>query len=252
MRDECIPCRYFDPELIRAYTELKKKGQCFQVIMVSADRSEESFQRHAAGVPWLTMPFEDPRNQAIKAHLGVDGIPMLVLVDCASGATITMQGRQALTQDPQCQDFPWHPKAIEDLNPLASVVINERSCVILFTDGTEAGLEQGRSVLSAAANKENEKGDVRDLLFFVAGEDELSENVRDFADLDDTCPMLIILDSPEQNVYVCPDDKLSPQVASQFVDSFLQGELTPTPIPPMMADENLAECPPESQAEAVV
>ena len=83
-------------------------------------------------------------------------------------------------------------------------------------------------------------------------QDELSENVRDFADLDDTCPMLIILDSPEQNVYVCPDAKLSPQVASLFVDSFLQGELTPTPIPPMMADENLAECPSESQAEAVV
>ncbi|RUS83322.1 hypothetical protein EGW08_008944 [Elysia chlorotica] len=135
---------------------------------------------------------------------------------------------------------------------MASVVINERSCVILFTDGSDSGLEQGRSVLSPAATKESEKGDVRDLLFFVAGEDELSENVRDFADLDDTCPMLIILDSPEQNVYVCPEAKLSPQVASKFVESFLQGELTPTPIPPMIADVNLAECPTESQVEAVV
>ena len=41
---------------------------------------------------------------------------------------------------------------------------------MIYADGTEAGLEQGRSVLSAAATKESEKGDVRDLLFFVAGE----------------------------------------------------------------------------------
>ncbi|GFO43103.1 nucleoredoxin-like [Plakobranchus ocellatus] len=248
----CGPCRYFDPELVRAYTALRKQGQSFQVIMISADRSEESFQRHVAGVPWPTVPFEDPRNQTIKTHLGVDGIPMLVLVDSATGVTITMQGRQALTQDPQCLEFPWHPKPIEDLIPLVSVAINERACVILFTDGTDGGLEQGRSVLTAAANKEIEKGEVRDLLFFIAGEDEFSENVRDFADLDDTCPLLVILDSPEQNVYVCPEVKLSPQIASQFVDSFLQGELTPTPIPPMLADESEAERVPESQAAAVV
>lgn len=47
--------------------------------------------------------------------------------------------------------------------------VNENN-VHLFSDGTEPGLKQGRAVLSDAANKESEKGEERDLFFFVAGE----------------------------------------------------------------------------------
>lgn len=228
----CLPCRYFDPELIRAYELLKARGEKFQVVFVSADRSEEAFHRHVSGMPWLTIPYEDARNQLVKKHLGVDGIPMLVLVD-EKGNTITMNGRQAVTEDPQCKEFPWYPHPIEDLTPLSSLHLNENMCVIYFTDGTEPGLKQGRAVLADAANKEAEKGEERDLFFYLAGEDEFSDNVRDFADLDDTCPLLIILDSPEQNVYVCNEVKVTSKIVSEFVDKFLRGELTPTPIPPM-------------------
>ncbi|KAH9489864.1 hypothetical protein Btru_051777 [Bulinus truncatus] len=236
----CLPCRYFDPELVRAYQLLRSRGERFQIVFVSADRSEEAFQRHVAGLPWLTIPYEDPRNQAVKKYLGVDGIPMLVVVD-DKGNTITMNGRQALTDDPQCQEFPWHPRPIEDLTPLSSLHLNENMCVIYFTDGTEAGIKQGRLVLSEAANKEAEKGDERDLFFFVAGDDEFSDNVRDFADLDDTCPLLVILDSPEQNVYVYNEVKVTSKIAAEFIDKFLRGELTPTPIPPLCAEGNVNE-----------
>ncbi|KAK6967771.1 nucleoredoxin [Biomphalaria glabrata] len=231
----CLPCRYFDPELIRAYQLLRARGERFQIVFVSADRSKEAFQRHVAGMPWLTIPYEDPRNQAVKKYLGVDGIPMLVIVD-DKGNMITMNGRQALTEDPQCKEFPWHPRPIEELTPLSSLHLNENMCVIYFTDGTEAGVKQGRLVLTEAATKEAEKGEERDLFFFLAGEDEFSDNVRDFADLDDTCPLLVILDSPEQNVYVCNEVKVTSKTASDFIDKFLRGELTPTPIPPLCAE----------------
>lgn len=67
-------------------------------------------------------------------------------------------------------------------------------------------------------------------------QDEFSDNVRDFADLDDTCPLLVILDSPEHNVYTCSEVKVTSNTALEFVDKFLRGELTPTPIPPLCAD----------------
>lgn len=69
-------------------------------------------------------------------------------------------------------------------------------------------------------------------------QDEFSDNVRDFADLDDTCPLLVILDSPEQNVYVCTETKITPNVVVDFVNKFLQGELIATPIPPLCGDIN--------------
>lgn len=31
------------------------------------------------------------------------------------------------------QDFPWHPKPIEELTPLTSVQLNENMCVIYFS-----------------------------------------------------------------------------------------------------------------------
>ncbi|XP_059149158.1 nucleoredoxin-like [Physella acuta] len=224
---------------MRAYETLKSRGEKFQVIFVSADRSEEAFQRHVAGMPWLTVPYDDPRNQAVKKHFGVDGIPMLVLVD-EKGNIITMNGRQAVAEDEKCKDFPWYPQPIEELTALSSLHLNENMCVIYFTDGTEPGLKQGRAVLSDAANKEAEKGEERDLFFFVAGEDEISDNVRDFADLDDTCPLLIVLDSPEQNVYICNEVKVTSKIATEFIDKFLRGELTPVPITPLCADGNQA------------
>uniref|UniRef100_A0A0B7AXF3 Thioredoxin domain-containing protein n=1 Tax=Arion vulgaris TaxID=1028688 RepID=A0A0B7AXF3_9EUPU len=236
----CLPCRYFDPEIVRAYQTLRSRGEKFQVIFVSADRSEEAFQRHVAGMPWLTIPYEDSRNQAVKKHLGVDGIPMLVLVD-EKGTIITMNGRQAITQDPECKDYPWHPQPIEELAPLSSVQLNENICAIYFSDGTEAGLKQGMDVLSTAASREAEKGEERDIFFFIAGEDDFSDNVRDFADLDDTCPLLVILDSPEHNVYTCSEVKVTSNIALEFVDKFFRGELTPTPIPPLCADLTVSE-----------
>ena len=76
---------------------------------------------------------------------------------------------------------------------------------------------------------------------YLYSQDEFSDNVRDFVDLDDTCPLLIILDSPEQNVYICPESKVTPKIASEFIDKFLNGELIPTPIPPMSADTDKSE-----------
>lgn len=51
------------------------------MVFVSADRSEEAFQRHVTGMPWLTIPYEDSRNQAVKKHLGVDGKLTVIFED---------------------------------------------------------------------------------------------------------------------------------------------------------------------------
>ncbi|CAL1528768.1 unnamed protein product [Lymnaea stagnalis] len=228
----CLPCRYFDPELIRAYEQLKARGERFQIVFVSADRSEEAFQRHMTGMPWLTIPYEDARNQLVKKHLGVDGKHI-----GQSGFSDINGSQPSYCRDPFIQFLLlWRPPNHKMIFVFKSAAMSERKMSFFFfysQDGTEPGLKQGRAVLADAANKEAEKGEERDLFFYLAGEDEFSDNVRDFADLDDTCPLLIILDSPEQNVYVCSEVKVTSKTVSEFVDKFLRGELTPTPIPPL-------------------
>ena len=64
----------------------------------------------------------------------------------------------------------------------------------------------------------------------VCVQEEFCDQVRDFANLEDRSPLLVILDSPAQQVYVSPATDMSCEVVTEFVDSYLAGKLTALPI----------------------
>ncbi|PVD31216.1 hypothetical protein C0Q70_06628 [Pomacea canaliculata] len=225
----CPPCKFFTPELTRTYERLKEAGRNFEIVFVTSDRSVESFQQHVGCMPWLVIPFHDPRLQQITTQFGIDGIPSLVILD-EKGGLITMNGRQAIVHDSAGLDFPWYPKPLNELTQMAAVQLNENICLILFTDGEEEELLEARAVLHDVAVREHQKGEDQELLFFYAGDDEFCDQVRDFAHLEDRSPLLVILDSPEQQVYVSPATDMSCEVVTEFVDSYLAGRLVPTPF----------------------
>lgn len=225
----CPPCKFFTPELTKTYEHLKENGKNFEVVFVTSDRSSESWQQHAGCMPWLAIPFDDPRLQQITSQFGIDGIPSLVILD-EKGGLITMSGRQAIQHDSAGVDFPWHPKSLNELTQMAAVQLNENVCLILFTDGEDEELLEARAVLKDVAVREHEKGEDQELFFFYAGDDEFCDQVRDFASLEDRSPLLVILDSPAQLVYVSPATDMSCEVVEEFVDSYLADKLTPKPL----------------------
>ena len=94
----CPPCRQFTPMLANWYTQgLSNK---LEIVFVSADRDESSFNSYYNEQPWKALPFD---NRAVKDALsqkyGVSGIPALVILD-ADGSLITKDGRAKITQDP--------------------------------------------------------------------------------------------------------------------------------------------------------
>ena len=70
---QCPPCKFFTPELTKTYERLKETGRKFEVIFVTSDRSLESFQQHVGCMPWLAIPFGDPRLQQFTNQFGIDG-----------------------------------------------------------------------------------------------------------------------------------------------------------------------------------
>lgn len=111
----CGPCRGFTPELAKAYTGMKAAGKNLEIVFVSSDKNEESFDDYFHDMPWLALPFS---LRDLKASLSkkykVRGIPTLVLID-ENGKTITKDGRSAVTGDPEGRDFPWRPKSVAEL-----------------------------------------------------------------------------------------------------------------------------------------
>ncbi|KAK1549475.1 hypothetical protein Q3G72_002642 [Acer saccharum] len=76
----CPPCREFTPKLVKAYHEIKAMHPDFEVIFVSSDNDEGSFDQYYAEMPWLALPYDDKRETLIKHTFEINGIPHLTAI----------------------------------------------------------------------------------------------------------------------------------------------------------------------------
>merc|ERR1711971_1465238 len=76
----CPPCRGFTPVLKEAFNAMD--GDKITIIFVSSDKDEnamkEYFKSHG---DYLALPFGSDKKNALSQKFGVQGIPMLVIVD---------------------------------------------------------------------------------------------------------------------------------------------------------------------------
>lgn len=91
----CPPCRAFTPKLIETYNEIKTKETAFEIIFVSSDRDQSSFDEYYADMPWLALPFGDERKTFLSRKFKVRGIPCLVAIG-PEGKTITTEARKLI------------------------------------------------------------------------------------------------------------------------------------------------------------
>ncbi|XP_014673718.1 PREDICTED: LOW QUALITY PROTEIN: nucleoredoxin-like [Priapulus caudatus] len=114
----CSPCRAFTPVLVDFYNELKKSesGADLEIVFVSSDRDQSSFDEYFAEMPWLAVPFQErDRKAKLSKKFRVQGIPSLVLLDGISGKVIQAEARECLANDPQGKKFPWLPRPFRDV-----------------------------------------------------------------------------------------------------------------------------------------
>ena len=55
----CGPCKRFTPMLRDVYNILKQSGKSFEIIFVSSDSDDESFEQYYGAMPWLSVPFDE-------------------------------------------------------------------------------------------------------------------------------------------------------------------------------------------------
>ena len=70
--------------------DFKRKG--FEVVWVSASKSEQGFNSYLSAMPWPALPF-DRREEAhaLQAQYGVRSFPSLVFVDAATGKVVARE-----------------------------------------------------------------------------------------------------------------------------------------------------------------
>lgn len=109
----CGPCRHFTPVLIEAYNELLKEGY-FEIIFISADEDDESFNGYFSKMPWLAIPFSDKEaRDRLDELFEVRGIPHLVILD-GNGKVVSDEGVEII-REYGIEAYPFTAERIKEM-----------------------------------------------------------------------------------------------------------------------------------------
>jgi len=194
----CPPCRGFTPKLAEMYNEgLKEK---LQIIFVSSDRDQASFDDYSKEMPWLSLPF-DKREEKDKLSkmCGVQGIPSFVIFS-PDGTLITTEGRGKVMSDPKGETIPegWLPQPFNDVNEDPSP-LNEEKCVIAL--GADA--DQVAAVKAVAQEHYEAAGkdvDAMEIKFFTGPAGGVIDQVRNLTGIPEE-NKVILLDIPSDGAF---------------------------------------------------
>ncbi|XP_078156041.1 uncharacterized protein LOC144551804 [Carex rostrata] len=110
----CGPCRAFLPKLIEEYNKIKSKySDAFEIVFVSSDRDQDSYDNFYSSMPWLALPLEDPRKSFLKKIFKIRGIPSLVAIG-PSGKTVSKDVKMLLTLH-GANAYPFTEERIKEL-----------------------------------------------------------------------------------------------------------------------------------------
>ncbi|XP_054281073.1 nucleoredoxin-like [Macrosteles quadrilineatus] len=229
----CPPCKAFTPQLIECYRKIKARGHKFEVIFISSDRSEESFESYLSTMPWTALPYKSSYCKELASNLDVHGIPTLILLD-PDGTIITEEGRSEVKEDLDGECFPWRQRPVNILTDRLAELLYDSPAVVLFVDGDEdEDLEFGEAVLLPVAEWIASRSLHLDyeLLFFVAVENEASESLRSFTKLEDASPLVTAIDFPLNRFSVMEyGAEITEDSVKTFVSNFISNKLPFRPI----------------------
>ncbi|XP_067929799.1 nucleoredoxin-like [Watersipora subatra] len=221
----CPPCKSFTPILSKMYKKVKDSGKEFEIVFASSDKDEASYKEYFESMPWLALPFNDKRKEKLSDFCNVEGIPTLAIFD-DNDRKITLDGRSAVNGDPEGKHFPWLPKALNEFNEGTAGPINDKACLIYFTDGKSENVETAKGHLQELADKEfNPDQDNQDLLYFYTAEDDdMIDSLIAFTKLKKKAPFIAIVNISGQEVTEY-EGELNKAGIEQFVMDFRAGKL---------------------------
>lgn len=267
----CPPCRTFAPSLCAALSAVRKRRAKYantQLIIVSSDRSEQSYNRtvqsvaaaNALAVPWSAAEVRG----ALPTALGVAGIPALVITS-GDGTVLTANGRQKLAADPTGLNFPWSQRPLSVLTEQALLKMARHPAIVLFVDDEDSEIEFAESVLTPAAEsyyeecsiqypgfcphqsssddetldfdyppRKSKKRPFKHVMFYVGVDGtDTADMLREHICLDDAVPLLTAIDFPKQRMFTMKyGDEITTHSVQNFFDAYLSGNADFKPLKP--------------------
>jgi len=229
----CPPCQKFTPVLSEKYVALQKAGKKVEIVFVSSDKGVTEFNEYHSHMTFLAMPYElrDAKNTLSK-QFKVEGIPSLVFVNATTGALITDSGRAAISAASFIEDFPYHPKPVNDISANIDGIQDEPSLLVFMEGASQEVQKSITGVLTEIAQAEFKKPEDQRVVkrFFTACGGGPIDQIRSKAGYPTVSaePQMLILDLDNAGSYFHPT---APAVNADSIRSFL-GEFASKSLKP--------------------
>ena len=146
----CGPCRRFTPNLVEVYQDLAARGD-FEVVFISSDRDEESFNGYFSKMPWLSIPFSDMETlKRLKEFFKVRGIPHLVIID--ANGKVSIDDGTKIVMDHGVDGYPFTAEkmnflieqeaAAKENQSLSSLLVSKSRDYLISKDGNKVSVSE--------------------------------------------------------------------------------------------------------------
>ena len=90
------------------YTDVNLEERTMEIVLVSSDRKQEDWKRHHSSMPWMSLPWDDPRGQQLRERYGILGVPALIILCAETGFVVTEKARKDLGKNVAEVYTSWH------------------------------------------------------------------------------------------------------------------------------------------------
>ena len=141
----CPPCRAFTPTLAAFYDDADR-APGLEILFVSADKDQGQFNDYHGEQPWPAFEFGSSAKDDLMGAFEVEGFPTFLILDANTGKVLIEDGRARVEAAPK--DFPWPPKAVENLG-VGMGAINDGKLALLLSD-MGGGTPENEAILTNA------------------------------------------------------------------------------------------------------
>jgi nucleoredoxin len=205
----CPPCRMFTPKLSEAYTKMKALGHDFELLFISSDRDQDSFDEYYKKMSFGALPFEHRElKSALSKKFGVSGIPKLIMLgpeDENGERPLINDSVRSFIESSDFGDFPFHKKNYGDVENGEG--LNENMALIIFHEnGDDDEQDQTKALVKDVAEKLKERdGDGAMDVFWALSPGGIGQQIRKLTKLpaveEAEDAAMIILDIPDNGGY---------------------------------------------------
>jgi len=206
----CPPCRAFTPRLSEAYTKMKAERDDFDLVFVSSDRDEESFNEYFESMTFCALPFEyRDTKAALSKMFGVSGIPCLVMLGPASKETgdrpLINKNIRGFIEKGDFTEFPFYKKnygSVDDVDNIHEV----KSLIIFHEYGDDQEQNDVKEVAKEVALKVKEDNKEINVLWALSASG-IAARIRKLTSLPEISESanMILLDIPDNGGYYTSD-----------------------------------------------